>query len=74
MKYYISVVEQRSMIVEVEAEELSEAIDKAQEAYDDDLISLDDPDTIDEGTHFLDETDKWAKSAAEGLTNFQSIL
>lgn len=74
MKFYIEVEEMRSTVVEVEAESESEAIFKAEKAYSEDEICLDNFDYIDDGTCFYNETDKW-KSCFEGgyLANFQKI-
>lgn len=73
MKYYISVEEMRSTVVEVEADSLSVAIDKVENAYNEDKICLNDNDYIDDGTCFYDETDRWNESAKAGLVNFQKI-
>lgn len=73
MKYYISVEEMRSTVVEVEADSLSVAIDKVENAYNKDKICLNSVDYIDDGTCFYDETDRWCKAAKAGLVNFQKI-
>lgn len=74
MKFYIEVEEMRSTVVEVEAENIDEALLKAETAYSEDEICLNDVDYIDDGTCFYDETDKW-KSCIEGgyVTHFQQI-
>lgn len=58
MKFYIAVEEMRSTVVEVEAENLGEALDKAEKAYLEDKICLDSPDYID-GENYYDETGRW---------------
>lgn len=73
MKYYISVEEMRSTVVEVEADSLSVAIEKVEDAYNEDEICLNSVDYIDDGTCFYDETDKWNKIVKAGLANFQKI-
>ena len=74
MKFYIVVEEMRSTVVEVEAENVDNALLKAETAYSEDEICLDGVDYIDDGTCFYDETDKW-KPCIEGgyVTNFQQI-
>ena len=74
MKFYIEVEEMRSTVIEVEAENADEAILKAERAYSEDEICLNDVDYIDDGTCFYNETDKW-KSYIEGgyVTHFQKI-
>ena len=58
MKFYIAVVETRSTVVEVGAETLEEAKNKAIDAYNEGIICLDGEDYADD-TDFLDETDAW---------------
>lgn len=67
MKFYITVAETRSTIVEVEAENSEEAIQKAEEAYDDDEICLNDMSYIDDGTCFYDETDAVKEYVEQGF-------
>ena len=74
MKFYISVEEMRSTVVEVEAETEAEAIGKVENAYAEDEICLNDVDYIDDGTCFYNETDKWDCAVKAGFTvNFQKI-
>lgn len=74
MKFYISVEEMRSTVVEVEAETSDEAIAKVEEAYSEEEICLDNADYVDDGTCFYDETDKWKPCVEHGyFTNFQKI-
>ena len=74
MKFYIAVEEIRSTVVEVEAENADEAILKAERAYSEDEICLNDVDYIDDGTCFYDETDKWESCIEDGyVTHFQKI-
>lgn len=73
MKFYIAVEEMRSTVVEVEADNSEQAISKAERAYADDVICLNDTDYIDDGTCFYDETDRWTTVAKNGMTNFQVI-
>lgn len=71
MKFYIAVEEMRSTVVEVEAENSEEAIQKAEKAYSEDKVCLNSVDYIDDGTCFYDETDRW-KKCVNG-TDFQKI-
>lgn len=74
MKFYIAVEEMRSTVVEVEAENEDEAILKAENAYYEDEICLNDYDYIDDGTIFYDETDRWLPCIEGGyVTHFQHI-
>lgn len=74
MKFYIAVEEMRSTVVEVEADNESEAIDKAVSAYEIDEICLNDEDYVVDGTCFYDETDRWKESVESGYeTDFQKI-
>lgn len=74
MKFYIAVEEMRSTVVEVEAESVDEALLKAEKAYSEDEICLNDVDYIDDGPCFYDETNKWAPCIEGGYTtNFQRI-
>lgn len=66
MKYYISIEEVRSTVVEVEAETIEQAEEKVEKAYDEDMICLNDIDYIDDGTCFYDETDKWKEAIKNG--------
>lgn len=54
--YYISVTETLNKIVEVHAEDLSEALQKAEDAYYNGEIVLDSEDYVD--TQFNDETEE----------------
>lgn len=54
--YYISVTETLNRIVEVHAEDSSEALQKAEEAYYNEEIVLDSDDFVD--TDFNDETEE----------------
>lgn len=75
MKFYIAVQELRSTVVEVEANNVDEAISKAEKAYYNDDICLDDVGYIDEGSAcFYDETDDWAMCIEDGYgRNFLKI-
>lgn len=73
MKFYIAVEEMRSTVVEVEADSSEQAILKAERAYYDDAICLNDTDYIDDGTEFYDETDRWTEATNKKLTRFQRI-
>ena len=74
MKFYISVEEMRSTVVEVEAENVDEAISKVEEAYGEDIICLDNVDYINDGTCFYDETDRIKPLVESGCaTDFQKI-
>ena len=75
MKFYIAVEEMRSTVVEVEAENSEEAKQKAEKAYSEDKICLNNVDYIDDGTCFYDETDKYKPCVDSGLcADFQKIL
>ena len=54
--YYIKIVETRSQIVEVHADSLVDAVDKAEDAYYNGEIVLDSEDFVD--TDFNDETEE----------------
>ena len=74
MKFYIAVEEMRSTVVEVEAENVDEAISKVEEAYSEDEICLNSVDYIDDGTCFYDETDRWKEGIELGYAvDFQKI-
>ena len=73
MKFYIAVEEMRSTVIEVEADSSEQAISKAERAYADDVICLNDTDYIDDGTEFYDETDRWTETTNKKLTRFQRI-
>lgn len=74
MKFYISIEEVRSTVVEVEADNESEAINKVENAYGEDEVCLDSPEYIDDGTCFYNETDKWEECIKNGYaTKFQKI-
>lgn len=75
MKFYIAVQEMRSTVVEVEAENESEAISKTEKAYYNDDICLDDAEYVDEGSAcFYDETDDWMPCIKDGYeTHFKKI-
>lgn len=73
MKFYIAVEEMRSTVVEVEADNESEAIQKVEHAYSEDVICLNDVNYIDDGTCFYNETDRWESAVKNGGTNFQKI-
>lgn len=74
MKFYISVEEVRSTVVEVEAESVNDAILKAEEAYSEDEICLNDVNYIHDGTEFRDETADWKQHIEWGYeVNFQKI-
>ena len=74
MKFYIAIEEMRSTVVTVEAQSPEEAIEKARYAYAVDNICLNDPEYIDDGTCFYDETDKWNSAVEHGyVVNFQNI-
>ena len=74
MKFYIAVEEMRSTVIEVEAENESEAINKVENAYAEDEICLNSVDYIDDGTCFYNETDTWKSCIENGyVTNFQKI-
>lgn len=73
MKFYIFVEEVRSTTVEVEAESSEEAIQKAEEAYNDDEICLNDVSYIDDGTCFYDETDTVKEYVEQGYADFQKV-
>lgn len=74
MKFYISIEEVRSTVVEVEADNESEAINKVENAYGEDKVCLDSPEYIDDGTCFYNETDKWEECIKNGYaTKFQKI-
>lgn len=74
-KFYISIEEMRSTVVEVYAKSSKAAIEKVEKAYAEDKICLDNADYIDDGTCFYDETEKWKESIDLGYsTNFQKIL
>lgn len=62
--YYINIVETRSQIVEVHADSLSEAVDKAKNAYCDRTLELQD-EYIDE-TFFDDVTEDTLESYDNG--------
>lgn len=64
MKFYISVVETHSTLVEVEAENSEEAINKTIDACNEGIICLDDEGYTDD-LDFIDETDKWKDSLAQ---------
>ena len=65
MKYYIAVEEKRSTVIEVEADNLSQAIDKVDKAYERNEINLN-SDIYTDDIDFLDETDKWKKAIDDG--------
>lgn len=74
MKFYIAVEEMRSTVIEVEAENVDEAILKVENAYAEDEVCLNSVDYIDDGTCFYDETDKWKPCIENGYeVNFQKI-
>ena len=62
--YYISVTETLKRIVEVHAEDSSEALQKAEDAYYNEEIVLDSDDFVD--TDFNDETEKLLESYDNG--------
>lgn len=73
MKFYVSIVEHRSKVVEVEAGEYEDALTKVETAYYDGVISLDMND-IDDGTEFFNETDAWTSCIETGYkVRFQRI-
>ena len=67
MKFYIAVEEMRSTVVEVEAENSEEAKQKAEKAYSEDKICLNNVDYIDDGTCFYDEVDESTRVPLEVL-------
>lgn len=74
MKFYIAVEEMRSTVVEVEAENSEEAKQKAEKAYSEDKICLNNVDYIDDGTCFYDETKVWKGAIDNGYdADFQKI-
>ena len=62
--YYISVTETLKRIVEVHAEDSSEALQKAEDAYYNEEIVLDSDDFVD--TDFNDETERLLESYDNG--------
>ena len=74
MKFYIAVEEMRRTVIEVEADNKYEAIDKVEKAYCDNVICLDNFRYVDDGTCFYDETDEWGKCIESGYeADFQKI-
>lgn len=74
MKFYIAVEEIRSTVVEVEADNVEQAMSKVENAYAKDEICLNYVDYIDDGTLFYDETDRWKPCIEDGYeANFQRI-
>lgn len=73
MKFYISVTEMRSKVVEVESEEIGAALAKVEEAYYNDEIYLGPGDILD-GVELSDETEAWRPLIEIGYeTRFQEI-
>ena len=62
--YYISITETLNKIVEVQAEDSSEALQKAEDAYDADEFELDHDDM--EDLEFEDDTDRLLESYDNG--------
>ena len=62
--YYISVTETLNKIVEVQAEDSSEALQKAEDAYYNGEIVLDSEDFVD--TEFEDDTERLLESYDNG--------
>lgn len=74
MKFYIAVEEIRSTVIEVDAESLNDAINKAENAYYENEICLDNIKYIVDGTLFNDETAEWEQSIKLGYKpDFQKI-
>lgn len=75
MRYFIAVEEKRNKVVEIEANSESEALARAEEAYYDDEICLDEPEYIEDGTtSFTNETDDWEDLIKKGFKpRFQKL-
>lgn len=73
MKYYIEVEEIRSTVVEIEAASEKEAILKAEAAYYDNTICLDDAKYTNDGTEFSNETKRYKQLVENGMFTPQRI-